>query len=77
MRRNIFVLLVTILLFSVVLVGCGKKGYRSIKVFSVTGSVDVVRNKKTIEAEEDMKNPSKSNSYSSVEELMKDLLKDA
>ena len=27
------------------------------------------------EAEDDMKNPSKSNSYSSVEELMEDLLK--
>ena len=38
-------------------------------------------NKETLdaikEAEEDMKNPSKSNTYSSVEELMKDLLKDA
>ena len=46
---------IVLCLFSIILIGCGKKGYRSIKVFNANGNVDVVRNKKTIDATKDMK----------------------
>ena len=55
MKRNLFVSIILVFLFSIIIFGCSKKGYRSIKVFNTSGNVDIVRNKKTIDAVKDMK----------------------
>ena len=75
MRKKIFSSFMVSILFllTLLVVACGSKGYRSIKVFSVDGSVNVIRNKKTIDAEENMK--LKNNDTVSVLEMSSAVLK--
>lgn len=55
MKRNIILSFIFLCIFSIILIGCGKKGYRSIKVFKTEGTVNVIRGKSTTEASSEMK----------------------
>ena len=55
-KIKIFSLLIlTFIISTILLTGCGSKGYRVIKVFSIEGSVNINREGKTISASKDMK----------------------
>ncbi|MCR5462135.1 MAG: FecR domain-containing protein [bacterium] len=56
MKKNLFLSVITLVLFSFLLLGCSKeKAYRSIKIFSYKGTCNIIRNKKELDLAKVMK----------------------
>ena len=56
MKKNLFLSFITLVLFSIILIGCSKeKAYRSIKIFSYKGTCNIIRGKKELDLAKEMK----------------------
>ena len=56
MKKNLFLSVITLVLFSILLLGCSKeKAYRSIKIFSYKGTCNIIRGKKELDLAKEMK----------------------